>query len=989
MNTSPACQLTEIVRSSEGESILHEGRRSPSSPCPGCSTSRAPARPPSARPRSSRRRGSGRRSASIVWAGRHHRGPPDPGGGRGAALVTGASLDIEGNPRLVLDPSGLVAAATAAQRARDETPRKPAKRPILVIDDSLTTRMLEQSILESAGYEVDIAVSGEEGLEKANERRYGLFLVDVEMPGMDGFEFVAQTRSDPALRDIPAILVTSLSSPEDRRRGAEVGAHAYIVKGEFDQGQLLTAHPGRDRMSMARIRVLVVEDSLTVRKRLLRGAGCRPRPRGGRRGGGRRAGDRAVPHAAARRHHPRHDAAGDDRPRGHRVHHGLLPTPILIVSASTNRGELFKTYDALAAGAVDVLEKPRGTEPAERWERKLIAPVKLVSRIRVITHPRGRLALSDPARRARPDSPHPRPAAADRPGPRLVAIGASTGGPSAIIEILRGLPAEYPLPILFVLHIGEAVWPSFADWLDGQSPIRVALRQRPGAAAAPRAAERADRAPRTATWSSRGAPCACWPGRSATRAGRRSTCCSSRWRRELGDRVVACLLTGMGRDGAEGLLAMRRRGALTIAQDEAASVVYGMPREAVTLGAAEQVLPLDEIAPRLLEAAAELAPMTELAAARVLIVDDSLTVRMDLAEAFEEAGFAVAPCATAGGRARGAGPGRRRSRGPRRDPARRRRRRAAGEIRARCATSTGPGPAALHRGRGARPDPRPADRRRRVRRQALRPELRRRPGPRAPPRARADCARASAITVLVIDDSATFRGSDLGRPRAARLPGHHRRDRRGGAAPGGQRCGPTPSSSTASCPGIDGATVIRRIARPGLRHMPCLLLTASDGAQHELRALDAGADAFVRKEDDLVVILARLAALLRSSAGEPAAGDRRACRAQEAPGRRRQPHLPARASRAAPRRGLRRGPGPLRRGGARAAGGPARRLHPARPGDARAVGPGDLPAHQERRRVARHPADHADRARGPRGDDRGAQRRRRRLHRRRATTSRC
>jgi two-component system chemotaxis sensor kinase CheA len=115
-----------------------------------------------------------------------------------------------------------------------------AKRPsVLIIDDSLTTRMLEQSILESAGYEVDLATSGEEGLGKAREKQYGLFLVDVEMPGMDGFEFVSRTRADPVLGTIPSILVTSRNAVDDRRRGEQVGARAYIVKGEFDQELLL------------------------------------------------------------------------------------------------------------------------------------------------------------------------------------------------------------------------------------------------------------------------------------------------------------------------------------------------------------------------------------------------------------------------------------------------------------------------------------------------------------------------------------------------------------------------------------------------------------------------------------------------------------------------------------------------------------------------------------------------------------------------------
>lgn len=154
------------------------------------------------------------------------------------AVVAGASLDAEGNPQLVLDPEGLVATACLGRSPIHEA--APAKRlSVLVIDDSLTTRMLEQSILESAGYEVDIATCAEEGLAKAREEQYGLFLVDVEMPGMDGFEFVSRTQADAVLRAIPAILVTSRNAPEDRRRGEQAGARAYIVKGEFDQGYLL------------------------------------------------------------------------------------------------------------------------------------------------------------------------------------------------------------------------------------------------------------------------------------------------------------------------------------------------------------------------------------------------------------------------------------------------------------------------------------------------------------------------------------------------------------------------------------------------------------------------------------------------------------------------------------------------------------------------------------------------------------------------------
>jgi two-component system chemotaxis sensor kinase CheA len=154
-------------------------------------------------------------------------------------IVSGVWLDAEGNPQLVLDSDGLVSRAQRNEHQVRREANVASLAPILVIDDSLTTRMLEQSILESASYSVEVASSAEEGLVKAKSKRYLLFLVDVEMPGMDGFAFIEQTKADPTLRDIPAILVTSRSAPEDRQRGIDVGAGAYVTKGEFDQGKLL------------------------------------------------------------------------------------------------------------------------------------------------------------------------------------------------------------------------------------------------------------------------------------------------------------------------------------------------------------------------------------------------------------------------------------------------------------------------------------------------------------------------------------------------------------------------------------------------------------------------------------------------------------------------------------------------------------------------------------------------------------------------------
>jgi two-component system chemotaxis response regulator CheB len=264
-----------------------------------------------------------------------------------------------------------------------------------------------------------------------------------------------------------------------------------------------------------------------------------------------------------------------------------FPVPILIVSSSTNRGELFRTYEALAAGAVDVLEKPKGDELPGVWEAKFLATLKLVSRIRVITHLRARVTT-------RPFLPLiSAPALAGARARAVVALGASTGGPGALVDVLRPLPSEFTLPVLMVLHIGEPFGRSFAEWLQTQVGRPVAYAVEGGLVQA--AAGGVLMAPPDQHLTVRG-------GRvHLTRDAERHSCRPSvdvlfeSLATDYGAAVGACLLTGMGRDGAAGLLAIRRAGGATIAQDEASSVVWGMPREAVLLGAAAQVLPLGEI----------------------------------------------------------------------------------------------------------------------------------------------------------------------------------------------------------------------------------------------------------------------------------------------------------------------------------------------------------------------------------------------------------
>jgi two-component system chemotaxis response regulator CheB len=346
---------------------------------------------------------------------------------------------------------------------------------------------------------------------------------------------------------------------------------------------------------MEKTRVLVVEDSLTVRKRLIEILDADPEIE---LVGEAEDGKEAI--ELCQRLRP--DVITMDMMLP--VMTGLAateyimahcPTPILVVSASVNRGELFRTYEALSAGAVDVLEKPNGTEPDGVWERNFLATVKMVARIRVITHPRARLSPRHPIAPAILAQPN---AARSARTVELVAIGASTGGPGAIVEILRALTPAFRLPILFVLHINEPFGMAFAEWLDGQTARRVAYAREgePVASVAGRVVmapagrhlvvrdRRLHLVDGPERWSCRPSVDVLFESIAA----------------DCGKTAAGCLLTGMGRDGAQGLLQLRQAGGLTIAQDEASSIVYGMPREAVLLGAAAESLALDAIGPRLL-----------------------------------------------------------------------------------------------------------------------------------------------------------------------------------------------------------------------------------------------------------------------------------------------------------------------------------------------------------------------------------------------------
>jgi two-component system, chemotaxis family, sensor kinase CheA len=156
--------------------------------------------------------------------------------------VAAAGLLGSGDLALILRPSDLVASVRelgGGTRRREPRAVPRATPSILVVDDSITTRTMEKNLLEAAGYRVRTAVDGVDAWTLLKSERFDLVLSDVDMPRMSGFDLTARVREDRELGDLPIVLVTALESREDKERGIEVGANAYIVKSGFDQSKLL------------------------------------------------------------------------------------------------------------------------------------------------------------------------------------------------------------------------------------------------------------------------------------------------------------------------------------------------------------------------------------------------------------------------------------------------------------------------------------------------------------------------------------------------------------------------------------------------------------------------------------------------------------------------------------------------------------------------------------------------------------------------------
>ena len=284
------------------------------------------------------------------------------------------------------------------------------------------------------------------------------------------------------------------------------------------------------------------------------------------------------------------------------------PTAILVYSAFVTGTSSANAVAALAAGAVDVLAKPGPDDGGtlEEYAAELRRSLRVAARVRVITHPRGRLRSSGMTGHARTlcgDTRRPlAPARSAAPVQEvsLVVLGASTGGPQALLSLLSRLPADLEQAVLVVQHMAEGFIPGLATWLDALVPLPVAV-----------GASGSRLAPGTVTIAPSGSNLLLQDDRLRVLCSPPSPGqlhvpgideCFRSVAEAVGPAAIGVLLTGMGRDGAAGLLAMRERGALTLSQDEATSTVYGMPAVAVALDAVDRQLPLGEIAPALLEA---------------------------------------------------------------------------------------------------------------------------------------------------------------------------------------------------------------------------------------------------------------------------------------------------------------------------------------------------------------------------------------------------
>jgi two-component system chemotaxis response regulator CheB len=265
------------------------------------------------------------------------------------------------------------------------------------------------------------------------------------------------------------------------------------------------------------------------------------------------------------------------------------PTPIIVVSGVVG-SDPQASFRAIQAGALDVVEKPAGLGQADyqRIRDRLLTAVKLMAEVKVVRRRHDALAPSLASSR---NERH-------RTTPSLVVIGSSTGGPAVLYSLLKSLPDEFQLPIVVVQHMTSGFTQSLADWLQTACcrPIQIARHQQrlqPGGIyLAPE--DHHLEIIRRGVMGLNTAPPVSYVRPSATVLFESAA-------KVYGPEVAGLLITGMGDDGAIGLKAIHDKGGITLVQNEATCVVFGMPQKAIELAAADYILPPDSFVPTLMD----------------------------------------------------------------------------------------------------------------------------------------------------------------------------------------------------------------------------------------------------------------------------------------------------------------------------------------------------------------------------------------------------
>ncbi|MEI7813634.1 MAG: chemotaxis-specific protein-glutamate methyltransferase CheB [Coriobacteriia bacterium] len=268
----------------------------------------------------------------------------------------------------------------------------------------------------------------------------------------------------------------------------------------------------------------------------------------------------------------------------------FTPTPILVVSSSVHGEGMGRAFDALTLGALEVIKKPEPKDWADLdcIGRDILQKVKILSNVRVVMHLSGR--RDHHGYKAKP-------MARTNAVRSMVAIGSSTGGPSALLSIFERLPADFPAPILVAQHIAEGFVPGLVNWLNNECALSVVeaaegMVPEPGRVYFAQTGRNLVLAARALHFEEPSIGQLYVPSADTLFESVALSC---------GRDAVGILLTGMGADGARGLKQLHDAGGATIAQDEASSTVFGMPKAAIELGAADRVVAIDDAAAVLCE----------------------------------------------------------------------------------------------------------------------------------------------------------------------------------------------------------------------------------------------------------------------------------------------------------------------------------------------------------------------------------------------------